>query len=150
MVAAKLAALPAGTTCYLVEDSGLFLEGLGGFPGVYSAYAYRTLGLSGVLRALQGRSRAATFRTVAGIRWGDRKWIARGTVRGRIAARPRGTAGFGYDPIFIPSAAAETFAQLAPAEKDQFSHRGRAIRAVARKFVASARPRTPATEAKEY
>lgn len=136
VVAAKLAALPDDPHCYLVEDSGLFLDGLGGFPGVYSAYVYRTLGLPGVLRALGSRPRSATFRTVAGIRWGRRTWTAPGAVRGSIARRPRGAHGFGYDPIFVPAGARRTFAELLPREKDARSHRGRAVRAVLRRMLA--------------
>jgi XTP/dITP diphosphohydrolase len=136
VVAAKLSGLPKDRHCYMVEDSGLFLDGLGGFPGVYSAYVYRTLGLDGVLRALGPRPRSATFRTVAGIRWGDRTWTAPGSVRGAIARAPRGTGGFGYDPIFVPSGERRTFAQLPPAEKDRRSHRGRAVRAVVRRLSA--------------
>jgi len=137
VVDAKLAALPSDGHCYLVEDSGLFIDGLGGFPGVYSAFVYRTLGLEGILRALGGSPRSATFRAVAGVRWGRRTWTAPGSVGGRIAGAVRGTGGFGYDPIFIPAGERRTFAELAPAEKDRRSHRGRAVRAVLRRLGAT-------------
>ena len=137
VVAAKRAALPLDRHCYLVEDSGLFIDGLGGFPGVYSAYVYRTLGLPGVLRAIGRNPRAATFRTVASIRWGRRTWTGSGAVRGRIARSPRGSGGFGYDPIFVPSGGRRTFAELSPAEKERGSHRGRAVRAVVRRMLAA-------------
>jgi XTP/dITP diphosphohydrolase len=137
VVDAKLAALPNDSHCYFVEDSGLFIDGLGGFPGVYSAFVYGTLGPEGILRALRGARRTATFRTVAGVRWGRRTWTAPGSVRGRIAGAVRGSGGFGYDPIFVPSGERRTFAELAPAEKDRRSHRGRAIRAVLRRLHAT-------------
>ena len=135
VVRAKLRAAPPAAGPVLVEDSGLFLPALGGFPGVYSAYVYRTLGLAGVLRALQGKDRAAVFETVAGVRRGGSIWLARGRTRGTIAARPRGRNGFGYDPIFVPAGATETFAEMTDAGKNALSHRGRAIRAVGRRLA---------------
>ncbi|HXQ48992.1 MAG TPA: non-canonical purine NTP pyrophosphatase [Thermoplasmata archaeon] len=128
VVRSKLAALPPDGRTYLVEDSGLFLEGLDGFPGVYSAYVYRTIGLAGILRLLEGRPRGAVFRTVAGVRRGPSTWWVAGVSRGEIAPGPRGKGGFGYDPIFIPSGGRHTFAQMRIAEKNLSSHRGRAIR----------------------
>jgi XTP/dITP diphosphohydrolase len=130
VVRSKLAALPRDGRTYLVEDSGLFLEGLGGFPGVYSAYVYRTIGLEGILRLLKGRPRGATFRTVAGVRQGGSLWWVAGTSTGRVAPEVRGKGGFGYDPIFVPSGERRTFAELPLAEKNRQSHRGRAMRRV--------------------
>jgi XTP/dITP diphosphohydrolase len=135
VVLAKLSAASELPGWVLVEDSGIFLEGLGGFPGVYSAYAYRTLGLAGVLRLLRGRPRGAVFRTVAGLRRGAARWLTRGSVRGRVALRARGVNGFGYDPIFIPAEQNRTFAEMDATEKDRYSHRGRAIRAAARRIL---------------
>ncbi|HEV2429577.1 MAG TPA: non-canonical purine NTP pyrophosphatase, partial [Thermoplasmata archaeon] len=66
VVRAKLSACPRSKIPLLVEDSGLFLTALGGFPGVYSRYALETIGLRGILTLLRGRSRRAVFRTVAG------------------------------------------------------------------------------------
>lgn len=132
VVRAKLRSLPPSEAVTLVEDSGLFLDGVGGFPGVYSAYVYRTVGLAGVLRLLRGRPRAARFRTVVGIRDNRSFRIVSGEVRGRIATRERGAGGFGYDPVFIPEEEARTFAQMEPEEKDRYSHRGRAFRAAGR------------------
>ncbi|MCI4348358.1 MAG: non-canonical purine NTP pyrophosphatase [Thermoplasmata archaeon] len=132
VVQAKLTAARSSGRAVLVEDSGLFLQGLGGFPGVYSAYAYQTIGLQGILRLTRGRARNAVFRTVAGLGRGSRRWTLFGECRGRIADRPRGSNGFGYDPIFIPRGETRTFGQLDPAEKNQRSHRARAIRRVGR------------------
>jgi XTP/dITP diphosphohydrolase len=132
---AKTRALPSAGGPWIVEDSGLFIEPLGGFPGVYSAYAYRTLGIARIARLVGVGPRRAVFRTVAGVRTGRSTWFATGETRGTIAARPRGHDGFGYDPIFVPDGASRTFAQLPPEEKNRLSHRGRAFRAVGRRLV---------------
>ena len=134
VVQAKLGALPRDRATYIVEDSGLFLDGLRGFPGVYSAYVYDTIGLPGVLRLLKGRPRAALFRTVAGVRQAGRDWWVVGESRGTIAERPKGAGGFGYDPIFVPEGGRRTFAELPAEEKDRASHRGAALRRVGRRL----------------
>ena len=128
VVRSKLAALPDDGRTYMVEDSGLFLEGLGGFPGVYSAYVYRTVGLGGLLKLLERRPRGAVFRTVAGVRTARSTWWVGGESRGTIARALRGDGGFGYDPIFVPTGARRTFAEMSLSEKNRFSHRGQAIR----------------------
>ena len=130
VVQAKLAAAASLGDPVLVEDSGLFLPALGGFPGVYSSYALDTIGLHGVLRLVRGRDRTAVFRTVAGLSLGRRHWMRSGASRGRLATRPRGSNGFGYDPIFIPEGETRTFGQLPPPEKNRRSHRARAIRKI--------------------
>ncbi len=121
----------------LVEDSGLFIHSLGGFPGVYSAYAYRTLGLAGVLRLVRGRDRSATFRCVVGVRQGPEVLLARGAVTGSLARTARGTLGFGFDPIFIPRGCSESFAEMPADVKNRYSHRGRAFRALLRALPAA-------------
>jgi XTP/dITP diphosphohydrolase len=141
VVRAKLAALPADGRTYLVEDSGIFLDGLGGFPGVYSAYAYRTLGLDGILKLMRGRPRGAEFRTVAGVRHRGATWWVAGSVRGTVPLRARGRGGFGYDPIFIPDGERRTFAEMAPEEKNRHSHRGRAVRRAAARLARDSAPR---------
>jgi XTP/dITP diphosphohydrolase len=144
VVRAKLAALPADRTTWVVDDSGLFLPALNGFPGVYSAYALRTIGLDGILQLVRGR-REAIFRTVAGVRHGAAIRLFRGEVRGRLAARARGRQGFGYDPIFIPEGGRRTFGEVPLAEKNLASHRARAMRRAAA-YVAgrTGRPRADA------
>ncbi|MCI4328995.1 MAG: non-canonical purine NTP pyrophosphatase [Thermoplasmata archaeon] len=137
VVAAKLATAAGPGRAVVVEDSGLFLDGLRGFPGVYSRYVYDTLGLEGILELLQGKPRRATFRTVAGFRRGRTTRIAVGTVQGTIAPRRKGHNGFGYDPNFVPRGSTRTFAEMEGPEKDRYSHRGRAIRALARKIGSS-------------
>ena len=129
---AKLAAVPRGKDLALVEDSGIFVAALGGFPGVYSAYVLRTLGLPGILRLVDGKPRAAEFRAVVGLREGTRTRFFHGAVKGTLAPRPRGSGGFGYDPIFIPDGKTQTTAEMTSAEKNALSHRGKALRGLAR------------------
>lgn len=110
-----------------VEDSGLFVEDLKGFPGPYSSYVYAKLGLERFLK-LVGKNRKAFFRSVVcvyGI--GRNPLLFAGSVSGKIAVEPRGEHGFGYDPIFIPSGSRKTLAEMTVSEKNEFSHRGRAV-----------------------
>uniref|UniRef100_A0A7C4I3R6 dITP/XTP pyrophosphatase n=1 Tax=Caldiarchaeum subterraneum TaxID=311458 RepID=A0A7C4I3R6_CALS0 len=110
-----------------VEDSGLFIEALQGFPGPYSSYVYKTIGLDGVLK-LVGDRREAVFKSVIclyGVE--DRPLFFSGESRGRIAEEPRGRHGFGFDPIFIPRGSRKTLAEMSLDEKNRFSHRGRAV-----------------------
>ncbi|MCI4353620.1 MAG: non-canonical purine NTP pyrophosphatase [Thermoplasmata archaeon] len=132
VVEAKLADAARSGQTVLVEDSGLFIPALDGFPGVYSAYAFKTIGLRGMLTLTRGRARGAVFRTVAGLARGSRQWTVSGECRGRLADRPRGRNGFGYDPIFIPNGETRTFGQFDPVEKNRRSHRAQAIRRVGR------------------
>ncbi len=112
-------------TPVFVEDAGLFVEGLGGFPGPYSSYAYDTLGNEGLWRLAEPlEDRAAAFRSVIAYADGEAERTFEGAVRGRLVA-PRGDGGFGYDPIFEHDG--RTFAELSTAEKNAISHRGRAL-----------------------
>lgn len=133
VVAQKLAQLPAGGGPALVEDSGLFVRSLGGFPGVYSNYAFRTVGLNGLLRLVEGRPRQATFAAVIGWRAADGTTrLFRGEAEGHLSPRALGHGGFGFDPIFVPRGSRKTFAELSPEEKNRTSHRGRALDALVR------------------
>ena len=132
VVRAKLAAVRDVPGNVLVEDSGLFINSLAGFPGVYSAHFLSAWGFGPMLELLRHRSRLAEFRAAAGLRIGGRTRVFTGSVRGSIAPRPRGTAGFGYDPIFIPRGWTKTFAQVPAAAKNELSHRSRAVRKAAR------------------
>lgn len=108
----------------LVEDDGLFIESLNGFPGPYSSYVFDTIGNAGMLALVQG-DRRAHFRSVVAYADDSKIRIFKGEVRGRIADAACGS-GWGYDPIFAPDGADGTFAQ---ADKDLFSHRGAALSA---------------------
>lgn len=124
----------------IADDTGLEVDALDGAPGVFSArfagpdsiYADNVKKL---LDTLSGAppSRQARFRTVALIAWPDgRELVADGVVEGSIADEPRGTDGFGYDPVFIPAGHdGRTFAEMTAAEKHAISHRGRAFRLLA-------------------
>ncbi len=116
---------------YLIDDSGLFLEAFGGFPGVYSSYVHKRLGNSGLLKLLhEAKTRGATFETVFLLRQGGAHDVFHGECRGTIAAGERGTAGFGFDPIFVPDGGTKTFAEMTVTEKNRFSHRARAVAAL--------------------
>ena len=131
VVLSKLSAVRDLPGYVLVEDSGLFIPSLGGFPGVYSAHFLKLWKFGPTLELLRHRDRRAFFRTVAGLGKGNRRWTFVGEVHGRIADRPRGTQGFGYDPIFIPDGGRRTFGEISPAEKNAQSHRARAVLQVA-------------------
>jgi len=114
-----------------VEDAGLFVRALRGFPGPYSSYVFRTVGNKGMLKLMASVSnRRAEFRSAVSYCKPDSNPIAfRGVVKGRIAPRPRGSHGFGFDPIFVPSEGnGRTFAEMTIAEKNALSHRARAIK----------------------
>ncbi|MHB8330332.1 MAG: RdgB/HAM1 family non-canonical purine NTP pyrophosphatase [Acidimicrobiales bacterium] len=128
----------------LADDTGLEVEALSGAPGVYSSryagehasYAENVAKLVAALEeagAPGERSRRARFRTVAIACFpGGRQVVGVGVVEGTIAECPRGTAGFGYDPVFVPVGGdGRTFAEMTPADKHACSHRGRAFRALA-------------------
>lgn len=121
---------------YFVEDAGLHVDALGGFPGTYSHYVFSTIGWQGLLRLLRGvppARRGARFVAVIGyVDVQGHLRLLRGETRGRIAASARGTNGFGFDPIFLPARSRRTFAQMRPHEKDRVSHRGRALGALAK------------------
>lgn len=109
----------------LVDDAGLFIAGLNGFPGPYSAYVENTLGIERVAAlALDEADHSAEFRAVIGFADGTITKTFEGVVRGRIV-EPRGDGGFGYDPIFAHGA--QTFAELSVEAKNAISHRGRAL-----------------------
>jgi XTP/dITP diphosphohydrolase len=130
VVISKLAAVRDLPGYVLVEDSGLFIPSLRGFPGVYSAHFLKTWKFGPLLELLRQRDRRAYFRTVAGLQRGRQRWTFVGEVKGRIAERARGRQGFGYDPIFIPEGGFRTFGEIPPAEKNELSHRALAIRQV--------------------
>jgi XTP/dITP diphosphohydrolase len=130
VVGAKLDAVRDLPGNVLVEDSGLFIPSLKGFPGVYSAHFLELWGFEPILELLRRRPRTAYFQTLAGLRHGTRRFSFSGEVRGTIAWGPRGKGGFGYDPIFVPRGWKETFAEAPAERKNAVSHRARAVRKV--------------------
>lgn len=113
----------------LVDDSGLFVDSLGGFPGVYSAHAYKSFGCEGILRLMDGENdRSARFECVLGfMEPGKDPILFKGVSDGSISAEMRGEGGFGFDPIFVPEGFSETFAEMTMDQKNELSHRGRAF-----------------------
>lgn len=122
----------------MADDTGLEVDALGGAPGVHSArYAADDASdgdnVERLLRELGDvPERSARFRTVIVVVGLDADpVIVSGAVEGRIASEPRGNNGFGYDPVFIPADGdGRTFAEMSAPEKDQISHRARAVRAL--------------------
>jgi len=116
----------------LVDDAGLFVDALGGFPGPYSSYVHETVGIERVWRLAEPEDdHRASFRAALAYRddrtrehQPDGVRVFEGRVTGRLVA-PRGDGGFGYDPIFEYDGS--TFAEMDPAEKNAVSHRGRAL-----------------------
>lgn len=124
----------------LADDSGLSVDALNGMPGVYSArWAGRhgddTANLELLLRQVADvpdARRGAAFVCVAAlVTPSGRTVVEEGRIAGRLAHEPRGSNGFGYDPVFVPDGETRTTAEMSPAEKDAVSHRGRAFRALA-------------------
>ncbi len=114
---------------FVLEDAGLFVDALDGFPGVYSAYVHRTVGCEGILRLMEGRrDRSARFESRLALVLADGSVeVLSGTCRGTVPTEARGTGGFGFDPVFVPEGEGRTFAEMGTREKEGHSHRGRAL-----------------------
>jgi XTP/dITP diphosphohydrolase len=121
-----------GLSCF-ADDTGLEIDALDGRPGVYSA-RYAGEGCSfednvnKVLAELKGQdNRSARFRTVIALILDGTPHFFEGVVEGRILEEPRGSEGFGYDPVFVPEGYSLTFAEMPLSEKNLISHRARAV-----------------------
>ena len=132
----------------IAEDSGLEVDALGGAPGVESArfagadssYPEKFARLYEMLDARGGRGSAARFVCAVAVADGDRVvYEARGTVEGLIAPEPRGTQGFGYDPIFFYPPEGRTLGEVSDEVKRAVSHRGAAFRQLRRWLLTSNR-----------
>jgi len=116
------------------EDTGLEVLALGGAPGVISArYAGEGRNFQDninlLLENLTGiENRKAQFRTVISLIWQNKEYLFEGICEGVIVQSQKGFEGFGYDPIFIPNGATQTFAEMTMAEKNNFSHRKKAMK----------------------
>lgn len=117
---------------FAVEDAGLFIKALKGFPGVFSSQVFRKLGCEGILKLMDGvTDREACFKSVvAFVDWDGRVHLFKGVVTGEIATEARGEGGFGFDPIFIPRGSRATFAEEREL-KILISHRTRAFQHLA-------------------
>lgn len=115
-------------TPLLVDDTGLFIDALSGFPGPYAAYALHSIGNTGILKLMEGNP-DRTARFITAIAFADLQGVQifKGIIDGHIAHAPRGTGGFGYDPIF--EVEGKTLAELPLEEKIRMSHRARALAA---------------------
>lgn len=120
----------------LADDTGLFVDALNGEPGVYSAryageecsYEANNAKLLGALAGVTPEKRTARFKTViALIDEKGAEYIIEGVCEGRILDEKKGSAGFGYDPLFLPEGYEQTFAELGEDIKNKISHRARAI-----------------------
>lgn len=133
-IKARAAAQAKHIPC-IADDSGLCVDAIGGKPGVYTArYAPNRnfdLGMDKLLKELNDtnpQNRAAHFSCVIVIAYPDGAYRAfEGRVDGNIATQKTGKAGFGYDPIFIPTGYTRSFAEFSSEEKNKISHRGRAL-----------------------
>jgi XTP/dITP diphosphohydrolase len=114
---------------FIIEDAGLFIDALNGFPGVYSAYVYYKIGCLGILRLLKDiKIRKATFKSIyVYCEPGKKPILFKGECMGEISFKKFGDFGFGFDPIFIPDGESRTFAQMKTEEKNQISHRGKSL-----------------------
>lgn len=121
-----------GKNCFS-EDTGLEVAALNGEPGVKSArYAGEgrdfQANIDLLLENLTDKTdRTAQFRTVVSLLWNDQEYLFEGICQGQIISIQKGQGGFGYDPVFIPDGADNTFAEMTMEEKNQFSHRKKAI-----------------------
>jgi XTP/dITP diphosphohydrolase len=112
----------------IVEDSGLFIEALNGFPGTYSAYVFKTIGLDGVMKTMQDvPDRKAVMKSAVAYTDGNEVKSFLGEVSGVIPDNEKGLNGFGYDPIFIPDGNDKTFGEDTEF-KSKVSHRARSLR----------------------
>ena len=129
----------------LADDTGLFVDALDGRPGVHSAryagsgasYADNVEKLLGELDGVPDTMRVARFRSVIAVAYPDGgSFTVEGVLEGSISKSPRGSEGFGYDPVFVPAGASgRTLAELTAEQKNELSHRGRALRALAEKLT---------------
>ncbi len=126
-----------GTDCFS-EDTGLFVDALHGAPGVHSAryageQASNRDNIRKLLQEMEGQSqRQARFRTIISLRWKGAEHLFEGICEGRLLHEPRGEQGFGYDAVFVPEGSDRSFAEMNMKEKNQYSHRKKAIQQLIR------------------
>ncbi len=142
---AKSSATDAVENCGLpviVEDAGLFIEALNGFPGPYSSFVFRTIGTRGILKLMENvGKRDSHFQSV--VAFGGPEEATKcfhGKAKGRISFEERGKLGFGFDPIFEPAGDSDkTFAEMATTEKNKHSHRAEALRKFANWYTSESK-----------
>ncbi len=122
------AIIAQGVKDFIIDDSGLFVDALGGFPGVWSAYVQKTIGNPGILKLMKGvKDRGAEFKCCIGCDIKGVRIVVTGVCRGVITNSERGDGGFGFDTVFSHDGS-RTFAEIPMNEKNSVSHRGNAVR----------------------
>ncbi len=117
---------------FVVEDDGLFIKALNNFPGPYTAYALKSIGIKGILKLMKNiENREAYFQSAVVLQLSGRFFLFTKKVNGMISLTPKGNAGFGFDPIFIPSGYEKTYAEMDLKEKSVISHRAGAFKEMA-------------------
>lgn len=113
---------------FFLEDAGMFINSLKGFPGPYSSFVFKKIGNKGILKLMEGKiDRTADFRScIAYYSMGEIKLFT-GVTQGKISKQIIGNLGFGYDPIFIPKNSKLSYAQMHLKMKNSFSHRQKAL-----------------------
>ena len=144
---AKASAVDAVKNCgfhIIVEDAGLFIEALNGFPGPYSSYVYRTIGTRGILKLMENvDKRDAYFQSVVAFSSQEEApKCFHGKANGKISRKEVGSSGFGFDPIFEASGCGKrTFAEMETSEKNEHSHRAEALQKFAKWYTFSSKRR---------
>lgn len=125
-----------------VEDAGLFIDALSGFPGPYAAYVFHTIKNRGILKLMeQQKNRGASFQSIIAYcddKNRDEPQCFFGESKGQITKSERveqGKSGFGFDPIFQPNGSSKTFAEMTIEEKNGYSHRANAIHKFAKWYT---------------
>jgi XTP/dITP diphosphohydrolase len=133
----------------VADDTGLMVAALNGAPGVYSSrfagpHATYADNVEKLLRLLDGipvPGRVAEFRSVIAFAKNGKTHLIEGICRGRITFKPRGSGGFGYDPVFLVPELSKTFAEMTLDEKNRISHRGRALAALRELLLSLIQPK---------
>jgi len=125
----------------VVEETGLEVDVLGGFPGPLVRWMLESMGAEGIARAAralaaQGEAPAVTARCLLLYADAERRVVGEGVSRGTLVLPPRGDEGFGWDPVFLPEGETRTFGELPGEVKDRIGHRGRAWRDLVRRLEA--------------
>ena len=116
----------------------MYVEALSGFPGAFSSFVFKSIGIPGLLKLLRDESqRDATFRSAVAFSepGGARPRIFEGSVSGKISRMAKGSNGFGFDPVFVPEGSRKSIGEMTIEEKCAISHRGIAMRKFAAWFV---------------
>ena len=114
---------------FFLEDAGLFINTLNGFPGPYSSYVFRKIGNEGILDLMHDKEdKSAFFKSVAALYYEGEIKLFQGVTEGKITSMMKGNKGFGFDPIFQPDSSDFTFAEMSLKTKNLYSHRQKSLR----------------------